>query len=325
MPADGRGHASAGAALLRDVRRDAAQPERRAGAPGAALEIRFQEHQVHRQDPLRRKGAAHHLEPGQRPRIRLLLQRQPAGGSSALEPGVRAPAGGVLQAQDPDVQRIRRTGRLALQRHGPAQVLLTGMPSLIKSRWLKPLVFLACLVPLALLVERGLHNGLGANPIERITHATGDWTMRFLLITLSVTPLRRILRQPDLIRFRRMLGLFAFFYGFLHLMTWLWLDKFFDPHEMWADLVKRRFITAGMTGFALMLPLAVTSTRGWIRRMGGRNWQRLHRLIYFSAAAGVVHYYWLVKSDIRLPVLYGAILAVLLLLRWANRRPVYNR
>ncbi|HZT30020.1 MAG TPA: protein-methionine-sulfoxide reductase heme-binding subunit MsrQ [Bryobacteraceae bacterium] len=199
------------------------------------------------------------------------------------------------------------------------------MPSLIKSRWLKPLVFLACLVPLALLVERGLHNGLGANPIERITHATGDWTMRFLLITLSVTPLRRILRQPDLIRFRRMLGLFAFFYGFLHLMTWLWLDKFFDPHEMWADLVKRRFITAGMTGFALMLPLAVTSTRGWIRRMGGRNWQRLHRLIYFSAAAGVVHYYWLVKSDIRLPVLYGAILAVLLLLRWANRRPVYNR
>ncbi len=119
--------------------------------------------------------------------------------------------------------------------------------------------------------------------------------------------------------------MFAFFYGFLHLMTWLWLDKFFYPHEMWADLVKRRFITAGMTGFALMLPLAVTSTRGWIRRMGGRNWQRLHRLIYFSAAAGVVHYYWLVKSDIRLPVLYGAILAVLLLLRWANRRPVYNR
>ena len=148
---------------------------------------------------------------------------------------------------------------------------------------------------------RGLQNDLGANPIEFITHATGDWTLRFLLITLAITPLRRILNLPDLIRFRRMLGLWAFTYGCLHLTTWLWLDKFFDLHEMWADVVKRRFITAGMTGFVLMIPLAITSTAGWIRRLGGRNWQRLHRLIYVSAVAGVVHYYWLVKSDIRLP------------------------
>lgn len=121
-----------------------------------------------------------------------------------------------------------------------------------------------------------------------------------------------------------MLGLFAFLYVCLHFTTWLWLDKFFDLHEMWADVVKRRFITAGMTAFVLLIPLAVTSTRGWIRRMG-RNWQRLHRLIYFSAAAGVVHYYWLVKSDIRLPVMYASILAVLLIYRaimsrWAGLR-----
>lgn len=196
------------------------------------------------------------------------------------------------------------------------------MPSPLRSKWLKPLVFFCCLLPIALLIARGLRDELGANPIEFITHATGDWTMRFLLITLSITPLRRILRQPDLIRFRRMLGLFSFFYGCLHLMTWVWLDKFFDPAEMWADVVKRRFITAGMLGFTLMIPLAITSTRGWIRRVGGKNWQLLHRLIYFSAAAGVVHYYWLVKSDIRLPALYGSLLGILLLLRLRLPRPV---
>ena len=144
--------------------------------------------------------------------------------------------------------------------------------------------------------------------------------MRFLLITLSITPLRRILAQPDLIRFRRMLGLFSFFYGVLHLITWIWLDKFFDLHEMWADVVKRRFITMGMLGFLLMLPLALTSTAGSIRRMGGKNWQRLHRAIYVSAVAGVIHYYWLVKSDIRMPLLYAVILGVLLALRPVSAR-----
>jgi methionine sulfoxide reductase heme-binding subunit len=189
----------------------------------------------------------------------------------------------------------------------------------LRSRWAKPAVFLLCLVPFAFLAKAALRNGLGANPIEYITHFTGDWTLRFLLITLSITPFRKLLRQPDLIRFRRMLGLFAFFYGFLHLMTWMWLDKFFDPREMTADVVKRRFITAGMTGFALMIPLAVTSTQGWIRRLG-KNWTRLHRLIYVSAFAGVVHYWWLVKSDIRLPLMYGVILAALLGLRAAAAR-----
>ena len=186
------------------------------------------------------------------------------------------------------------------------------MRSLSKWAWLKALVFAACLLPLGTLVYEWRHDDLGANPIERITHETGEWTLRFLLITLSITPLRRMLKQPNLIRFRRMLGLFAFFYGCLHLTTWVWLDKFFDLHEMWADVVKRRFITAGMVGFALMVPLAVTSTKGWIRRMGGRNWQRLHRAIYFSAMAGVVHYFWLVKSDLRNPELYAGLTALLL-------------
>ena len=199
------------------------------------------------------------------------------------------------------------------------------MSKVLSSRWTKVLLFLLCLVPLALLAWRGYRNDLGANPIEFITHKTGDWTIRFLLITLSVTPFRKLLGLPKLARFRRMLGLFAFFYGFLHFMTWLWLDKFFDLNEMWKDILKRRFITAGMTGFALLIPLALTSTSGWVRRLGFVRWQRLHRLIYFSALAGVIHYYWLVKSDIRLPLLYGAILAVLLAYRavmWARGRHV---
>jgi sulfoxide reductase heme-binding subunit YedZ len=153
---------------------------------------------------------------------------------------------------------------------------------------------------------------LGANPIEKITHATGDWTLRFLLITLSITPLRKVLRVPSLIKFRRMLGLFAFFYACLHFTTYIWLDKFFNLHEMLADVAKRKFITVGFTAFVLLIPLAATSTAGWIRRLGGKRWQALHRLIYFSAIAGVIHYVWLVKADIREPLEYGAILALLL-------------
>ena len=185
------------------------------------------------------------------------------------------------------------------------------------SRYLKPAVFLACLVPLASLVWKGFHGGLGANPIEKITHTTGDWTLTFLLITLSITPLRKLTRQYWLIGWRRMLGLFAFFYGTLHLMTWVWLDKFFDVHEMLADVAKRRFITAGMTAFALMIPLALTSTKWSIRKLGGKRWQALHRLIYFSAAAGVIHYIWLVKADLRKPLEYAAVLGVLLAYRVA--------
>jgi sulfoxide reductase heme-binding subunit YedZ len=181
-------------------------------------------------------------------------------------------------------------------------------------RYLKPAVFLACLVPLGLLVWRGFHRSLGANPIEFITHSTGNWTLIFLLLTLSVTPLRKLSRLYWLISFRRMLGLFAFFYGFLHLMTYVWLDKFFDVHEMLHDIAKRKFITAGMTAFVLMIPLAVTSTKWAIRKLGKR-WQMLHWLIYFSAAAGVIHYIWLVKADLKKPLEYAAVLGALLLYR----------
>jgi len=190
-------------------------------------------------------------------------------------------------------------------------------------RVFKVMVFLLCLGPVAVLTWKGFHDLLGANPIDVITRTTGRWTLNFLLITLAITPLRRISGMPWMIRFRRMVGLYAFFYGSLHLMTYVWLDKFFDVHEMLHDIVKRRFITAGLTAWALMLPLALTSTTGWIRRLGGKRWQKLHRLIYFSAAAGVIHFIWLVKVDLRKPLTYGAIWAVLIAYRmtlWVTAR-----
>jgi sulfoxide reductase heme-binding subunit YedZ len=138
---------------------------------------------------------------------------------------------------------------------------------MLSSNWIKVLVFALCLSPVFLLVWRGFNGGLGANPIEFITHATGDWTLRFLAITLAVTPLRKLLRLPELVRFRRMLGLFAFFYGCLHFMTYLWLDKFLAWSEITKDVAKRPFITAGFTAFVLLIPLAVTSTAGWCRAL----------------------------------------------------------
>ncbi|HEU4416088.1 MAG TPA: protein-methionine-sulfoxide reductase heme-binding subunit MsrQ [Candidatus Angelobacter sp.] len=188
---------------------------------------------------------------------------------------------------------------------------------------LKVLAFLLCLGPAFVLTWKGFHGRLGANPIDVITRTTGRWTLTFLLITLSVTPVRRVAHMAWLVRFRRMLGLFACFYGSAHLMTYVWLDKFFDVHDMLHDIAKRRFITAGLTAWALMLPLALTSTSGWIRRLGGKRWQRLHRLIYFSAAAGVIHFVWLVKADLRRPLTYGAVLAALLgfrLTMWIRTR-----
>lgn len=200
-------------------------------------------------------------------------------------------------------------------------------------RYLKVAVFLLCLVPLADLAWRffGQHPldmttwgaRLGANPIEALEHGFGDWTLRFLLITLSITPLRKLLQRPELIKFRRMLGLFAFFYGCLHFSVYLVFDKFFNWPEILEDVGKRKYITVGFAAFVLLIPLAVTSTAGWIRRLGGKRWQLLHRLIYISAICGVIHYLWLVKADIREPLEYGAILALLLsyrLVSWIIER-----
>ena len=182
----------------------------------------------------------------------------------------------------------------------------------IDMRWLKPPIFLVCLAPLAHLVWMGFHDELGANPVEYITHSTGTWTLVGLCATLSITPLRRILKQNWLIRLRRMFGLFAFFYVSLHFTTWVWLYSGFDVHAMIADVYKRPFITAGFTAFVLLIPLAATSTSGMIRRLGGRRWRMLHNLIYISAIAGVTHYYWLVKSDETVPLRFAAVVAVLL-------------
>jgi len=184
-------------------------------------------------------------------------------------------------------------------------------------RWSKVLLFVLCLAPLFRLAWRAWNQDLTANPIEYITHFTGDWAIRLIVVTLFVTPLRKMLHLPDLIRFRRMIGLFAFFYACLHFLTWFGLDKFFDFREILQDFVKRRFIIAGLSAFLAMVPLAITSTTGWIRRLGGKRWQRLHRLVYFTGIAAVVHYYWLVKSDIRLPLLYGTLVALALAYRVA--------
>jgi sulfoxide reductase heme-binding subunit YedZ len=197
------------------------------------------------------------------------------------------------------------------------------VPSLLANKWTKVPIFLLCLVPLGVLLWRALTANLGANPVEFIQHATGDWTLRFLVSTLSITPLRKLLKLPELIRFRRMLGLFAFFYACLHFLTYLGPDQSFDLAAIWRDVAKRPFITVGFTAFVLLIPLAITSTAGWIRRLGGRRWQMLHRAIYISAICGVIHYYWLVKSAVLRPLTYAAIVAVLLLWRlgdWLIRR-----
>ncbi len=188
---------------------------------------------------------------------------------------------------------------------------------------LKFVVFPLCVLPLALLVNKGAHKGLGANPVSVITLSTGFWTLTFLMITLGITPLRRVTGWNRLIRFRRMMGLFAFFYGFLHLMTFVWLDQYFDVRSMIHEVYKRPYITAGFTAFVLMVPLALTSTAGWIRRLGGRRWNQLHRLIYLSGVAGVVHFWWLVKKDLSQPELFAGILVTLLgarVVMWAMKR-----
>lgn len=183
-------------------------------------------------------------------------------------------------------------------------------------------LFLLCLLPLARLAWLGFHDGLGANPIEFVTHSSGTWALNFLLVTLSVTPARHLLQWPALLRYRRMLGLYAFFYAGLHFLTYLWLDQFFDAQAILKDIAKRPFITVGFSAFVLLLPLAATSSRAMVRRLG-HHWQRLHRLIYAIAMLGVIHYGWLVKKDLTQPLIYAAILS--LLLGWRLRHALRKR
>jgi sulfoxide reductase heme-binding subunit YedZ len=177
---------------------------------------------------------------------------------------------------------------------------------------LKPAIFALCLLPLAWLVWQAFFGYLGVNPIETMNRYLGDWALRFLLIALAVTPVRKVTGWAPLARLRRMLGLFAFLYVCLHLGSYIGLDLFFDWQALAKDIVKRRYITFGMLGFVLLVPLAVTSTNAMIKRLGGRRWRMLHMLVYPVGCLGVVHYWMMVKADIRQPMLYAAILAVLL-------------
>ncbi len=189
---------------------------------------------------------------------------------------------------------------------------MTFQPNPTQVAKIKAAVFVVCLVPLALLALRAWRDQLGANPIEYITHATGWWTLTFLMITLTVTPARRLLSMPWLLRLRRMLGLFAFFYASLHFTTYLWLDQFFDLADIVKDVAKRPFITVGFTAFLLLIPLAATSTNAMVKRLGARRWQWLHRVVYVIGILGVTHFLWLVKKDIREPLVFIAILVCLL-------------
>ncbi len=184
-------------------------------------------------------------------------------------------------------------------------------------RYGKPVVFALCLMPLAMLIYRGTTGDVGSNPVEALTHTTGDWALRLLLVTLAVTPLRRLTGRGWLLRFRRMLGLFAFFYASLHLLTYLWLDQFFDLRAIAEDVTERPYIALGLGAYLLMVPLALTSTRSMVRRLG-RRWQVLHRAVYPLAILAVLHFFWLVKADMTEPAVYAAVLGVLL----AARLPV---
>ena len=179
----------------------------------------------------------------------------------------------------------------------------------------KPVVFVLCLGPLAWAVWLGFSGGLGVNPIVFLNRYLGDWAMRMILITLAVTPIRLITGWGGLLRFRRMLGLFAFFYVFLHVTNYVAVDQFFNWKIIWQDILKRTYITVGMTAVALLIPLAVTSTDAMVRRMGGKAWQSLHRSIYIVGPLVIIHFYMMVKADVREPLIYGAILAVLLGIR----------
>lgn len=184
---------------------------------------------------------------------------------------------------------------------------------------LKLLVFIACLLPLGQLIALAATDALGANPIEAVTRDLGDWALRFLLITLAVTPLRRLTGWSGLMRLRRMLGLFVFFYAGLHLTSYVLLDQFFDWSTIATDILKRPYITVGMGSFIILLILAVTSLRSMQARLGGKRWQRIHRLVYLAGVGAVLHYYWLVKADTRIPIVYGIVLVVLLGLRLPHR------
>jgi sulfoxide reductase heme-binding subunit YedZ len=194
------------------------------------------------------------------------------------------------------------------------------MSKVVNPKLVKPLIFLICLIPLISLFWDAFQGYLGANPIEKVTHITGEWALRFLLLTLSVTPARKLLGWHFLLRLRRMVGLYAFFYACLHFLTYLVLDQFFDFDEIIKDILKRPYITVGFAAFVLLIPLAVTSTNTMMKRLG-RRWKPLHQLIYVIGVLAILHFLWLVKADNLEPLVYACILLVLFMARvWLQRR-----
>ena len=186
-----------------------------------------------------------------------------------------------------------------------------SLAAALKSAYAKPLVHVLCLVPFSLLLWAALNDGLGANPVEKLTHETGEWTLRLLLVTLCLSPLRQWTGQPSIIRFRRMLGLYTFFYGCCHFSIWFIADHSLDPGDMIEDIVKRPFITLGFSALLLMLPLAITSNQAMIRRLG-KNWKTLHQLVYLVILLAVLHFVWLTKADYLEPTIYAIIAMILL-------------
>lgn len=190
-------------------------------------------------------------------------------------------------------------------------------------RVLKPVVFLACLGPAGWLLYRALWGSLGVNPLETLTNETGIWTLRLLVATIAITPIRWLTKWNPIINFRRMIGLFAFFYGTIHFFIYFLFDRSLRFDGLWEDIVLRPYITVGFTAFVLMIPLAITSTTGWIRRLGGARWNLLHKLVYASASLGVLHYWWKVKLDVTNPMIYAAIVGMLL--GWRVARAITKR
>lgn len=202
-------------------------------------------------------------------------------------------------------------------------------PTAKQFKTIKASLFLLAMLPLLRLLVSAFTDQLGANPVEFITRNTGDWTLYFLCITLAVTPLRRLTHWAWLVKLRRMQGLFVFFYAALHFTTFLWFDHAFDVSQMWKDVLKRPFITVGFIAFVLLIPLAATSTNAIIRKLGGKNWQMLHRLVYLISSLGILHFWWMKagKHDFEQPLIFGVIVATMLLMRvyWRLQAPVNKR
>jgi sulfoxide reductase heme-binding subunit YedZ len=240
--------------------------------------------------------------------------------------GVAPGDGGGSQRLRPFQEQASRTPPTGLRPPPPSgggSRASRKRPSKLQDNLVYAAVWLACLAPLLWLAWQGVHGHLGANPIERMIRQLGVWGLRLLIVGLAITPAARILKQPRLIRFRRTVGLFAFSYILLHLSTYVGVDQFFDWRAIGKDILKRPYITLGMTAFVLLIPLAVTSTNGMIKRLGRRVWEKIHWLIYVIVPLGVVHYYLLVKADHRPPLVYGALVLALLGWRvWARARPL---